>query len=293
MLPAVVCRPYVGIVGGGSLPWCHSDPVTTERTPGYVPFQPGAPSCYSKFDQAAAVHRQALDAHMFDYMHSRAQAEVLEPVRLSDGSVGARLTGESDAPVRAALALGDFVHNLRSGLDHLVWAAITSSGAEPQTWNTFPTARTEEEYRKLLKEKRPLDGTPDAFKEAVDDLRPWLTPKRSYPEQGAGHWLACLHRLDIADKHRLLLPVVVRHSGTVIVAGTDGREREVQIPLTPFGPNGLLYDGREGEYLRPGPVRSAWSGVEVEGLGFVHLVQLEEGTLMAVGVAAERLSVFL
>jgi hypothetical protein len=276
---------------GPALPYVRLMPDSPEA---YRPFQPGRPSSFYKFDQAAAVHTRAVEQHSYEYFSSRAL--VHESVTMADGAVGMRVRDASDpsaTPVRLALALGDFVHNARSGLDHLVWAAVHANGATPHRANTFPIGLGDNPRRSYQRQRSDaLRGTPADFARTVDELRPWPKPIRD--EWDHGHWLACLHALDIADKHHLLLPVVMQEGRTVVVTGADGSEQELKLHTAPPGPDGLLYDGSAGDFLRlGGTVQSSWAGVDVPGVGVVHLDTLLHSGLLAVGAAAARLAPYL
>ena len=98
---------------------------------------------------------------------------------------------------------GDCVHNLRSSLDLLVCEMVRAEG-EPVTDQTgFPIFKSANAFKSGHAAK--VNG---ARKAAVDLI------KHAKPYQGEDNPFWRLHQLDIADKHKLLVPVGVAHKGT-------------------------------------------------------------------------------
>jgi hypothetical protein len=109
-------------------------------------------------------------------------------------------------PVRWALLLGDGIHNLRSALDHLVYAC---SGPYPPKRCEFPIMRNRDRYflperdesGGLYKIRGIRDGVVRTF---IEEAQPWKDPQRLNE-----HWFWIIHQLDIQDKHRLVTPVAL------------------------------------------------------------------------------------
>lgn len=96
------------------------------------------------------------------------------------------------------LMLGDALHNLRSTLDHLACALV--SAADPTndcSHTSFPIFDTAEAYQSTSRSKVP--GLRQPLYQILDAIQPY--------SNGLGHNLWKLHRLDIVDKHRLLLSI--------------------------------------------------------------------------------------
>jgi hypothetical protein len=68
--------------------------------------------------QGAWRHRQALSVELETFLQ-RADTE--------------------PSPLRLGVIVGDFLHNLRCVLDHLVWQLVLSNGQTPSVRNQFPT----------------------------------------------------------------------------------------------------------------------------------------------------------
>lgn len=101
-----------------------------------------------------------------------------------------------------SLLMGDFVHNLRSALDHLVYAlAIHSSRQDPppgERMLQFPIARSSDSFLSPSNRARIAPLTPN-MKVIIERHQPYNKPPRDIPPL-----LAVLRDLDDADKHRLL-----------------------------------------------------------------------------------------
>jgi hypothetical protein len=96
-----------------------------------------------------------------------------------------------------ALSLGDFVYNLRSGLDQLAWQLCLSGGGDPGVDTMFPIHERDEpkSEAKFLKRVR---GMPPAAIDIVRELQPY--------QRGADfrqHPLWQLNELGNLDKHKM------------------------------------------------------------------------------------------
>src|SRR5215204_1982271 len=99
---------------------------------------------------------------------------------------------------------GDFVHNLRSCLDLLICEIVRARGKRVTDDTGFPIFRSADVFES--DHARKVQGVPKA---AVDLI------KEAEPYQGADNPFWQLHRLDIADKHKLLVPVGMAHASTI------------------------------------------------------------------------------
>jgi hypothetical protein len=96
--------------------------------------------------------------------------------------------------------LGDCVHNLRSALDLLAVELIKDGGGTPGDYASFPISSDPVHFRTSAITR--INGaSADAIK-IVEGLKPYSGGEDTF-------WR--LHRLDIADKHQLLIPVAAAH----------------------------------------------------------------------------------
>lgn len=101
-----------------------------------------------------------------------------------------------------AILIGDVLHNLRSALDVLANQAISKGGGTVTNRTGFPIWDTKEKLKSAL-EKGQIKGAPRPVYKIVRALKPY---------QGGNDLLWWLHRLNIKDKHRLVVPVGISHS---------------------------------------------------------------------------------
>jgi hypothetical protein len=155
--------------------------------------------------------------------------------------------------------VGDCLHNLRSALDHLAWQLVILDGKKPNFNTNFPIRIEADTAKPLL---RPEVCRQDIL-DAVEAVQPYAD--RGNPaDSPLLNLLWPLHRLNIIDKHRLLVvvvhtlnlgetywgwggdnpaptfyfhPVAVEEDGTV-VASFDFHGHQ---PLAEFRPNAALH----------------------------------------------------
>jgi hypothetical protein len=133
-------------------------------------------------------------------------------------------------PVIAAVA-GDAIHNLRSVLDHLavhLFFVGPNRAAGPSKHDAFYIADDSKEF-----ESRLNGVIQDLRPDAADALRS-IEPYKG----GKGHRLWILHRLDIIDKHRLLMTIAstlksvsIVHKNTPNVLPTPLSQTKKFLPL--------------------------------------------------------------
>jgi hypothetical protein len=107
---------------------------------------------------------------------------------------------EEVPPLLGAIA-GDAIQNLRSALDHLAYQLVvvgrgTSEPPEHPERISFPIFNSAEEYE--AEKLRKVEGAAEDAIKAIDSVKPY---------KGGNDVLWQLHRLNIVDKHRLMLTV--------------------------------------------------------------------------------------
>ena len=116
-------------------------------------------------------------------------------------------------PDHVALLVGDSLHNLRSSLDHLVWALSEQRGQTIAKRDarriSFPILTNPDNWDKISAVK--LQYVDPAAQAIIETLQPYnqtlqpLLPYEANVEIGTDYDpLAVLHRWDIIDKHRTL-----------------------------------------------------------------------------------------
>jgi hypothetical protein len=113
------------------------------------------------------------------------------------GQVAYYVTRADPLPDDIPAILGDAIHNLRSALDHLAWQLVEVCGGQPGSATKFPITKTRQQYDSAFGERE------------ITQLRPTMVEllRSVQPYRTTDDTLWHLHRLDIHDKHRLIIPV--------------------------------------------------------------------------------------
>ena len=156
------------------------------------------------------------------------------------------------------LLAGEAIQNIRSALDHMVYAA---SGGQSRT--QFPIFTDPVEFEK--KAPGMLVGVPDSVRETIEKAQPY----RDYPPDPAQTMLEQLRVLSNLDKHRTLATVVsaVHREGV-------GTQTGVNISWQKHGTNRPLGSGETHVSTFTATSESDPSSLDVEPL-FAYEVRIE------------------
>jgi hypothetical protein len=108
------------------------------------------------------------------------------------------------------ILLGDFLHNARCALDHLVWQLVLLNKAKPGRWNQFPIATHGAQYWSLEKDGRPsmrdrmLRGVAEEHRALIDAVQPYRRGREAKSDR-----LAILAEFSNTDKHRIVHPTLI------------------------------------------------------------------------------------
>lgn len=103
-----------------------------------------------------------------------------------------------DVPIHIAAIAGDVVHSLRSALDYIAYQLVyIGTAGQGLLWRAeFPIFDSADEY--AAKKQGKIEGMRPEAIEAIDIIKP-------YKDGNTQLWL--VHKLNIIDKHRLLIAV--------------------------------------------------------------------------------------
>lgn len=108
-----------------------------------------------------------------------------------------------------SVIVGEIVHLVRSALDHLAWQLVVLDGGQPNDYTQFPVYDTPTNAKGNPRTVTIQPGIMNqAVLNALVDMQPFQRPQYGEPATDSMLWV--LHRLDIIDKHRLLLTAVHR-----------------------------------------------------------------------------------
>lgn len=114
-----------------------------------------------------------------------------------DGSSLLKCEVTEPMPSEVPLLIGDTIHNLRAALDLLVCEIIRLAGETPSKWADFPIRDSRDGLVNTLNGAQLKTVAPWIVDLLIDEIKPY---------DGGNDSLYALHRLDIDDKHKLLIP---------------------------------------------------------------------------------------
>ena len=157
-------------------------------------------------------------------------------------------------PARFGLIAGDFLQNLRSCLDYLVWQLALSNRAVPSKRDSaFPVCKSEDSWRKCYKRK--LCGVPENAAKIIESLQPYTARQMGNSPQP----MEILDELTNENKHRQVLMTVL------------GSRLEGELPAgIPSIAIQVMRDGIPGETLS---IYLAFEGGIAKGLEVTAVLQ--------------------
>lgn len=141
---------------------------------------------------------------------------------------------------RWGLLVGDAVHNMRSALDHLVYAlAIRVTGQDPPPdFNRLQYVVVDDpsHWEGQLRHLKPLN---DEMRELIESVQPYKASPLDRMKYDVLRWL---REIDDADKHRAIRPVFIVPAGfeAILHAITEG-PMTVHAPLAPIEDGATLF----------------------------------------------------
>lgn len=153
-----------------------------------------------KIDRAKK-HLADLDAAITAFVSREPYTYVMDEQTQSDYEIY-RFKEREAIPVEWGAVVGDCIHNLRSALDLLANALVRENGGTLSDYTAFPIGSSDTHFRTSAIKR--INGASAAAIKLVEGLKP-------YP--GGNDTLYRLHRIDIADKHLLLIPVAAAQRG--------------------------------------------------------------------------------
>lgn len=154
----------------------------------------------------AQQHLDTLDEQIGAFMERGPYLVSYE--RKPDGSEHIwRIHVEEQPPLALGPIIGDFLNNMRSALDHLIWQLAILAGKErPSRQTAFPICDTEGTFRSKGNRNKVADLSKE-YRAAVERLQPFQIGGAA-----RDHWLWHLNELSRVDKHQILHPVGAIHN---------------------------------------------------------------------------------
>jgi len=115
-----------------------------------------------------------------------------------------------ETPPMCAVIAGDFIYNLRSALDQLVWQLILREGKEPQRRSQFPIYDSEDQWLDEVRYRLPERNRPLCGLTVGGDA--WALIEEAQPYRSSNvmtNLFAIIRRLSNLDKHRMLYTALI------------------------------------------------------------------------------------
>lgn len=157
--------------------------------------------------ERAQHHLADLQQQVTDWLATAPEPEFTQEVLDGGHTHVVRLDRAPKTPQSWSLILGDALHNLRSALDLLAWQAVIAGGGIPGSKTGFPV------FPHNIKDQGDkgvtiaLRGASHDLVEAIRRFQPYNRCRDREALRNDALWL--LHRLNIEDKHHLLLEAAV------------------------------------------------------------------------------------
>lgn len=135
-----------------------------------------------------------------------------------DASAGQRhykVRVKACVPAEWSMIIGDVIHNARSALDLLMVEVVKFCDPNRVSYNHvyFVIRESKEEFEKALPEK--IKGASAEARRIIEDLKPY---------KGGDEAFYMLHQLDVADKHKAIIPVGAAHRNVTVDIAKPMRE---------------------------------------------------------------------
>jgi hypothetical protein len=180
-------------------------------------------------------HFKEIDAAVETALSMKDEANLVPPYEYQADRKHLIVTCPTPKPVDRALplAIGDYIHNLRSALDHLIFqlAVLNGKAAEAETIISFPIFLSDPQFENFTKRK----VAPFIDRQALADIKE-LQPYQT-GNLGDENVLWVLSQLDIVDKHRLLVVIARQLRPTSFkIEVPSGESFEHRLPRSDWKP---------------------------------------------------------
>jgi hypothetical protein len=162
---------------------------------------------FAKFRRADA-HLEMLDVVWGKYLRSKPRPYDfivhIEP-QSGDHTIYAEIL--RPPPADLSVIVGDVLHNLRSGLDHMAWELVKRAGGKPGRHTYFPICDTEARWLQEVEHRRRIGDRRSPLSGIEPGSAIWKFIQAVQPYKGAiyADAMTALRVLSNADKHRQLL----------------------------------------------------------------------------------------
>ncbi len=233
--------------------------------------------------ERAKYHLNILTQEVKEFIQS--QPYKIYTTEEANGDLVYRLKIIKPVPEEWSLTIGDIIHNLRSSLDLLISDLLIKNGKQPDNRSAFPIYETETE---LLKDSQHrITGITPAARKVISKIKPY---------KGGNQILWKLHKLDILDKHKLIIPVGSASRSVGIdfnsLLHTQGFSKDLKLPPIFIRPADTQFPLKDGMGLFS-ILKQARTGGEPPPHSFAFDIAFGEGDLVMGEPIIETLNLFV
>jgi len=124
-----------------------------------------------------------------------------------------RISIQPKPPLELSVVIGDFLFDVRSALDHLIWQLVIHNRGSPTSRNMFPITSAPAQLNAAVAKRRRLEGVSPKTCAIIESLQPYHTGNEA---------LGRLDALHNADKHRTLNLTTVVADNASLSFSTSG-----------------------------------------------------------------------
>lgn len=157
--------------------------------------------------ERAKEHVLYLDREVRGFIENKAY-EVMRYDETVTGYWSYRVRVHQQPPAHWGLVIGDILHNLRAALDHLACQLVLENGGIVTKNTYFPISETAQQFEASYSAK---------MRGASSEALRLVKGVQAHSSGNIAFWR--LHQLDIADKHRILIPVGAAFSHITLDVG--------------------------------------------------------------------------
>ncbi len=186
--------------------------------------------------ERAKEHVSHLEREIRTFFDSKPY-EVRRYAEADTGYWSFRLHVHRQPPLNWTALIGDTIHNLRSALDLLACQLVLNDGGTVTQDTAFPISRSAQEFESSFATK--IKGASPAVVSLMKGVQ---------AHKGGNETFWRLHRLDIFDKHQLLIPVGSAFAAVVLDFAADFQFEGIKpmpIAIRPADRQFPLKDGAE------------------------------------------------
>jgi hypothetical protein len=226
--------------------------------------------------ERAEHHLGELDRIFRDFV--RKNRESIAAKATEGEGKGRPLTIGGAFPRHTPTVIGDVVHNLRAALDHAYCILVEANGHTINRYTSFPFGKDRDSVAGSINGQIAAGhGPSDKVRDAILGLIEPFTG-------GKGERLYGIHKLDVTDKHEVLIPTATKFSlsGLIAVLPNGNRMQIADFDVSSLGPDvqkkGLMVFGSEVRLIMNQNAKVTFDigfqqGQPFEGQSIVHTLR--------------------